>query len=57
MKIKTGIKAGQGLGDSVADVTKLTGLDKVADTYSRLTGRDCGCEARKDKLNNLAFLK
>ena len=57
MRLKTGMKAGQGLGDSVADVTKLTGLDKVADTYSRLTGRDCGCEERREKLNNLAFLK
>lgn len=56
MKIRTGLKAGKPVGDLVADVTHATGLDKVADTYSRLTGKECGCETRQEKLNNLFTL-
>ncbi len=54
-KIKTGIKAGKPLGDVVADITHATGLDKAADAYTRLTGKDCGCEERRSFLNRLSF--
>jgi len=53
MKIHSGITAGQGLGDAVADMTHLTGLDRLADAYSQITGKDCGCAARQEKLNQL----
>jgi hypothetical protein len=55
MKVKTDIKAGQaqGLGDSVAEFTHATGLDKLAEKYTEVTGKDCGCSARRDKLNQL----
>jgi hypothetical protein len=53
MKIRSGIKAGQGLGDAVADLTHLTGLDRLADAYSKITGKDCGCAARQEKLNKV----
>jgi hypothetical protein len=58
MKVRTGLKAGQsqslgaqGLGDSVAEFTHQTGLDKLAGFYTHLTGKDCGCDQRRQKLN------
>lgn len=36
----------RGLGDTIETVIKATGLDK-------LVSDDCGCEARKEALNNL----
>lgn len=53
MNVKTGLKAGQPLGDAVAEVTHRTGLDQVAKTYTNLTGKDCGCRARQERLNRL----
>jgi len=53
MKVRTGVLAGQGLGDSVADLTHLTGLDKFAEYYTQVTGKDCGCQSRQEKLNQL----
>jgi hypothetical protein len=53
MKVRTGIKAGAGLGDTVADLTHITGVDQVAQAYTQLTGKDCGCKARQEKLNRL----
>ncbi len=51
MKVRTNIRAGQGLGDAVADLTHLTGLEQLANTYTQVTGKDCGCQARKQRLN------
>ncbi|MEM7531326.1 MAG: hypothetical protein AAF639_04060 [Chloroflexota bacterium] len=53
MKVKTGLKAGKKLGDRVADLTQMTGLDQLAKTYTRITGRDCGCDQRRQRLNQL----
>lgn len=53
MKVKTHIKAGQGLGDAVADFTHLTGIDRLAEAYTEITGKDCGCKARQQALNQL----
>ncbi|HLE14989.1 MAG TPA: hypothetical protein VI776_09590 [Anaerolineales bacterium] len=53
MKVRTGIKAGNGLGDTVSDLTRITGVDQLAKAYEQLTGKPCGCEARKEKLNQL----
>jgi hypothetical protein len=51
MNVRTGIKAGQGVGDSVADLAHLTGMDQLAKMYEQATGKDCGCEARRQALN------
>jgi hypothetical protein len=51
MPIKTGIKAGKPLGDAIADFTHATGLEKLAGWYTELTGKDCGCELRRQQLN------
>jgi len=56
MKVKTGIEAGKGLGDAVASFTHATGLDHLANFYSQVTGKDCGCEVRREKLNQLVPL-
>ena len=46
-------KKSKGLGDTVAKITKATGIKKVVDTVSKVTGKDCGCDERKEKLNRL----
>lgn len=57
MRVKTGLKAGaNGLGDVVADVTNITGIDRLAKMYEELTGKPCGCEERREKLNQLVPL-
>jgi hypothetical protein len=43
----------KGLGDDIEKFTKATGIKKVVDTFAELTGIDCGCDARKEKLNKL----
>lgn len=53
MKIRTGLKAGQGLGDAVADLTHLTGIDQLAKLYEQTTGKSCGCDQRRQTLNRL----
>jgi len=53
MKVKTGIVAGKGLGDAIASFTHATGLDRLAKFYTQTTGKDCGCEERRQKLNQL----
>jgi hypothetical protein len=53
MNVRTGISAGNGLGDVVADVTHATGLDKLAHLYEQTTGKDCGCKERQEKLNQM----
>jgi len=47
--------AGKGLGDTVADLTHLTGIDQLAKAYEQVTGKPCGCEQRQEKLNNLSL--
>lgn len=44
----------EGLGDVVANITKATGLDKVAEAAAEAFGfEDCGCEERQDRWNKL----
>jgi hypothetical protein len=42
-------KESKGLGDSVEKFTKATGLKKLVERMSS----DCGCEERKEKLNEM----
>lgn len=44
------VKESQGLGDTVEKVLEATGIAKVA---KWIMGEDCGCEERKQKLNEL----
>ena len=44
----------QGLGDTIAKFTHATGLDVVADKVAKALGaEDCGCNRRREKLNEL----
>ena len=43
----------KGLGDTVAKITKATGIKKVVDTVSKVTKKPCNCGKRKDTLNRL----
>tara|TARA_R100001443_G_scaffold87564_1_gene94058 strand:+ start:1739 stop:1912 length:174 start_codon:yes stop_codon:yes gene_type:complete len=44
----------RGLGDTIAKVTKATGLDKVANRMAKAAGMDdCGCGQRRDTLNRV----
>ena len=43
----------KGLGDSIEKLTEVTGIKKVVEMFSEATGIDCGCDERKEKLNNL----
>ena len=46
-------KKPEGLGDTIEQITTATGIKKVVDWFSDVTGVDCGCDARKEKLNEL----
>ena len=43
-------KQAEGLGDTVENILEVTGIAKVA---KWVLGKDCGCEERKQKLNDL----
>lgn len=47
------LKSHKGVGDTVAAVTHATGLDKLSQAYEALTGKDCGCNKRRDQLNKI----
>jgi hypothetical protein len=46
-------KVSQGLGDSIEKVTEVTGIKAVVKLFADVTGIDCGCDERKEKLNKL----
>jgi hypothetical protein len=54
MSIKANVRS-RGLGDSIAKVTKATGIEKVAKVVAKVvTGNeDCGCDKRRDTLNRV----
>ena len=41
----------KGLGDTIEKFTTATGVMRIVDKISKATGKDCGCGARKEKLN------
>lgn len=43
----------EGLGDTIAKVTKVIGIKKAVELWEAKTGKDCGCEERRVKLNKL----
>ena len=46
-------KKSKGLGDDIEKFTEATGIKKAVDWFSSKTGIDCGCDERKEKLNQL----
>ena len=53
MKVRTNLRAGQGIGDAVENTAGMLGFDKIANLYEQLTGNSCGCEERKQSLNRM----
>ena len=54
MKNKTNNEESKGLGDTIAKITNATGLDVVAEKVAKVMGKeDCGCNRRREKLNEL----
>ena len=47
---KNHANASEGLGDTVEKITKATGIKKAV---KFLAGEDCGCDERKEKLNEI----
>ena len=43
----------RGLGDSIHKFTKATGIKSVVDRVSQGLNIPCGCEARREALNNM----
>ena len=43
----------QGLGDTIEQLTEVTGIKKAVEMFTKATGVDCKCDERKEKLNNL----
>lgn len=41
----------KGLGDTIEKVTKATGIKKLVEIF--VDGKDCGCDKRKEKINEL----
>lgn len=41
----------KGLGDTIEKMTVATGIKKLAEKYTQVTGKDCGCNKRKAALN------
>ena len=46
-------KKSKGLGDTIAKITKVTGIKKVVNKVSEVTGKDCNCGKRQSTLNRL----
>lgn len=54
MRKKNKDKPSEGLGDTVAKITELLNIDKLAQLVAEtLNMEDCGCERRREKLNEL----
>ena len=43
----------KGLGDTIEQITEATGIKAAVEMFSKATGLDCGCDKRKEKLNQL----
>ena len=43
----------KGLGDTIEKITKATGIKKVVNAVNKVTGKDCGCNKRKQSLNTM----
>jgi hypothetical protein len=41
------------VGDRLESALKATGIHQAVKTLERLTGKDCGCAKRKQRLNEL----
>ena len=53
MGIKANIRS-KGLGDTIAKVTRVTGIEKAVKAVTQAVGvKDCGCSQRQETLNRV----
>jgi hypothetical protein len=53
MKLKKLLEGQKGLGDTVEKITTATGIKKLVEKINHSLGKeDCGCNARKEWLND-----
>jgi len=43
----------RGLGDTVAKIAHKTGIAKLVEIKTKITGKPCGCKSRQNKLNEI----
>jgi hypothetical protein len=43
----------KGLGDTVENFTKATGIKRLVDKAAKVTGKPCSCNKRKEVLNKV----
>ena len=41
----------RGLGDTIEKFTRATGIKSVVNKIAKATGKDCGCDDKRDSLN------
>ena len=46
-------KKPEGLGDTIAEITRATRIKNIVDHISNKTGKDCGCAKRQAALNKM----
>ena len=46
-------KRPEGLGDTIAEITRATRIKNIVDHISMKTGKDCGCAKRQAALNKM----
>lgn len=45
-----------GLGDLIAGLTRITGISALVKRREARTGKTCGCEERREKLNKIKLM-
>ncbi len=43
----------KGFGATIEQITTVIGIKRVVDTIAAKTGKDCGCNKRKEALNDI----
>lgn len=53
MCVKVNVRS-RGLGDTIAKVTRVTGIEKAVKVVTQAVGvKDCGCSQRQETLNRV----
>lgn len=53
MGVKANVRS-KGLGDTIAKVTRVTGIEKAVKAVTQAVGvKDCGCSQRQETLNRV----
>jgi hypothetical protein len=53
-RLKDIVNEHKGLGDTVESITKATGIKTAVERTTKAAGiKDCGCNKRKEKLNQM----